>query len=345
MCKNLKITVLSGGSGNDAILKGIKYYYPECDLKVITNAYDNGKSTGICRYVTNTLGVSDIRKNHIRMYKIITPKSKQNKEILDFYDKRYDFIKGKEKQEILNILNSYEFVCYDIKCAVEDFFKIKESKNVEYKDFSISNIVYSAMYKRFGYELTNSFFCELLNIDDFVLLNSFDNVYLSAKTESGYIIEDEGKLVDWSNKKDKIVGVLFNKELCTLNQNAVERIMESDLIIHSTGTFWSSIYPTMYYGDFYKIVNKSKAKKIWIMNTEEDKDSFGVNALDFIKIYENLGLNTKQWDIIQNINAVKSLKCLNLAYNFKLGNDNGKNNYKKVGKAIFDVFYKKWGNL
>jgi len=44
--KRLKITVLSGGSGNDAILKGIKYYYPECDLKVITNAYDNGKSTG-----------------------------------------------------------------------------------------------------------------------------------------------------------------------------------------------------------------------------------------------------------------------------------------------------------
>ena len=75
------------------------------------------------------------------------------------------------------------------------------------------------------------------------------------------------------------------------------------------------------------------------MNTEEDKDAFGVNALDFIKIYENLGLDMTQWDIIQNLDAVKSLKCLNWAYNFKLGNNKGKNDYKKVGKAIFKVYY------
>ena len=70
---NLKITILSGGSGNDALIKGLKQIYEDCEIKVIVNAYDNGKSTGVCRKLTNTLGVSDIRKNHIRLYKTINP--------------------------------------------------------------------------------------------------------------------------------------------------------------------------------------------------------------------------------------------------------------------------------
>lgn len=64
----MNIVILSGGSGNDSLIKGLKEMYPESDIKVIINAYDSGKSTGICRKVTDTLGVSDIRKNHIRMY-------------------------------------------------------------------------------------------------------------------------------------------------------------------------------------------------------------------------------------------------------------------------------------
>ena len=48
------ITILSGGSGNDAIIKGLLYSgnYTSNDIRIITNAYDNGKSTGICRKYT-----------------------------------------------------------------------------------------------------------------------------------------------------------------------------------------------------------------------------------------------------------------------------------------------------
>ena len=252
----MKISVLSGGSGNDAIVKGLKYYYPECDLKIIINSYDNGKSTGICRYVTDTLGVSDTRKNHIRMYKIMTPELKQNKDILDFYENRYNYTKGNEKNEILEKINSYSFADDTIKQSVLDFFEIEKSKVVAYKDFSIANIVYSSMYKKLGYENTNKYFCKLLGIDDCVLLNSFDNIYLKANTQSGYVIQDEGELVEWANKNDKIIDVFFDGEYNGLNQKAIDRILESDLIIHSTGTFWSSTYPILKYGDFYKYLNK-----------------------------------------------------------------------------------------
>ena len=42
----MKIVILSGGSGNDALIKGLeKYVNDDADLevKVIDNAYDHGK--------------------------------------------------------------------------------------------------------------------------------------------------------------------------------------------------------------------------------------------------------------------------------------------------------------
>ena len=44
----MKTVILSGGSGNDSLIRGLKYYYPSMNCKVIVNAYDNGKSTGVC---------------------------------------------------------------------------------------------------------------------------------------------------------------------------------------------------------------------------------------------------------------------------------------------------------
>ena len=92
----MNVLVISGGSGNDALIKGLVRVYPDVNIKVLLNAYDNGKSTGICRYVTNTLGVSDIRKNHIRMYKERIPQANWNQDIIDFYSKRFDLTPGKE---------------------------------------------------------------------------------------------------------------------------------------------------------------------------------------------------------------------------------------------------------
>ena len=81
---------------------------------------------------------------------------------------------------------------------VERFFATPEAKNYGYTDFNISNIVYAEMYAQSGYEYTNDYFCnKILDIDSFVLLNSFSNVYLKAITNSGYVIEDEGEIVEW----------------------------------------------------------------------------------------------------------------------------------------------------
>ena len=159
-------------------------------------------------------------------------------------------------------------------------------------DCGNGNIVYAEMYAQSGYESTNDYFCnKILDIDSFVLLNSFSNAYLKAITNSGYVIEDEGEIVEWCNRGDKIESCLYGTVLNTeLNPCAVASIESADLIIISTGTFWSSIYPTLEFGDLYKLINKNThAKKVWALNCEEDKDSYGVSADEFISHLRKLG--------------------------------------------------------
>ena len=338
----MKTVILSGGSGNDSLIRGLKYYYPSMNCKVIVNAYDNGKSTGVCRAVTNTLGVSDIRKNHIRMYKAMHGNC--NKNIIEFYDNRYDFTPGNEVAEITEKLNTWgmpQFVP-----LVERFFATPEAKNYRYTDFNISNIVYAEMYAQSGYESTNYYFCnKILDIDSFVLLNSFSNAYLKAITNSGYVIEDEGEIVEWCNRDDKIESCLYGTVLNTeLNPRAVASIESADLIIISTGTFWSSIYPTLEFGDLYKLINKNThAKKVWALNCEEDKDSYGVSADEFISHLRKLGLSLDDFTILVNSDAcdiLRTVKDKDVSCHYsKMGNQNGKHDPNKYAKAVLECYY------
>lgn len=338
----MKTVILSGGSGNDSLIRGLKYYYPSMNCKVIVNAYDNGKSTGVCRAVTNTLGVSDIRKNHIRMYKAMHGNC--NKNIIEFYDNRYDFTPGNEVAEITEKLNTWgmpQFVP-----LVERFFATPEAKNYRYTDFNISNIVYAEMYAQSGYEYTNDYFCnKILDIDSFVLLNSFSNAYLKAITNSGYVIEDEGEIVEWCNRDDKIESCLYGTVLNTeLNPRAVASIESADLIIISTGTFWSSIYPTLEFGDLYKLINKNThAKKVWALNCEEDKDSYGVSADEFISHLRKLGLSLDDFTILVNSDACDILRTVNdkdvSCHYSQMGNQNGKHDPNKYAKSVLECYY------
>ncbi len=339
----MKLVIISGGSGNDALVKGLNKICAgggQIDLNIIVNAYDNGKSTGVCRALTNTLGVSDIRKNHSRLYEAIYAE-KANPALLEFYNNRYNFEKGKELEQITSLLrqwNMSEYIKY-----VDNFFANAESKNFTFKDFSVSNIVYAEMFKEIGYEKTNKHFCDKMGINDFVILNSFDNVYIKAQTQSGHIIEDEGETVFWNNPNDKIIKTIYQVQShFGLNQRAIELVKDADLIVISTGTFWSSIQPTIEYLDFYKHINASKAKKIWVLNNEEDGDSFGVSSLEFVKFMEETGLDLNQFTILVNADARDSLKFKTDKYNFvekSMGNNKGKHDGDKFARALLQIYY------
>lgn len=342
----MRYLILSGGSGNTQLLKGLINNLKEDDeINILVNAYDSGKSTGICRKVTNTLGVSDIRKNHYKIYEFLNDNIDQG--LKDFYCARYDISSEAKKQGIselefvINKLSDFNFNSFDLGFFIglcSSFFENEKSKNYSYNNFSIANIVYAQMYSEYGYEYTNSFFSKLLGIRNCVFMNSYDNVYISAVTESGNTISDEGEIVEWKNY-DKINKIFYNNNLdVSLSQVAIDLVMSSDVIIISTGTFWSSIFPTLEYGGFYKLLNSASAIKLWFINTEEDKDSYGVSSEDFIKVVKDLGLNVyDNFTIIENSDAKNSLRLRsafsNIVY-YPLGNNNGKNDSELLFECI-----------
>ena len=342
----MKITILSGGTGNNALYKGIKQFYPQADIKVLVNAYDSGKSTGICRKITDTLGVSDIRKNHSRLYSI---GKNPNENYMEFLEGRYSLGYNNEKSQVFEKLAYWGIVDKFILDAVNHFFELYRDHKNKYcfEDFNIANIVYSSLFDLHGYERTCELMTEFLGIENNVILNSFDNVYIKAVTKSGNVIEDEGDLVNYKNADDPIISIKYEKEDASyfqpkLNDKAIERIKDSDLIIISSGTFWSSIYPTLDYGGFYQYINASQAKKIWLMNNEQDKDAYGVSSNDFISIFENLGLELARFTIIENNEANVLLKQENDFYDIKyynLGNEKGKHNSDLVSRAILKEYY------
>jgi 2-phospho-L-lactate transferase/gluconeogenesis factor (CofD/UPF0052 family) len=348
--KLMNITILSGGSGNTALLEGLskKLKGNSCEnLDIVINAYDSGKSTGICRKVTDTLGVSDIRKNLVKLYKYFSDTVDQN--IIEFFEKRYDFTKGNEVNEIKEKLDNWKLSFYDE--YVDYFFSLPKAKDFDYKDFNVANIVYAAMFKKYGYDKSIDMIRDTLNLkpsenkytSQNVILNSFDNTYMKAITESGNTINDEGDIVEYQNEKDKIVALGYDTSNKTLNEKAIQAVQNTDLLIISSGTFWSSIYPTFDYCDFYKYINDSKAKKVWIMNDIEDKDSYGCGANYFMDVMEKRGLDLSDFTIIENLDAVESLKeedpkNHNIVRS-SMGNINGKHDPELVTESVMKAFF------
>ena len=340
----MKITILSGGSGNDSLIRGLKLLYKNIDVKVIVNAYDNGLSTGVCRSITNTLGVSDIRKNHIRMYKAMSPDECLDTRLIEFYEGRYNLEPNREATAI-SLLDGWglkdKFGEY-----VHNFFKkIEYAKENMYNfdNFNVANIVFSEMYSELGYEKTNKISCDLLGIDDFVILNSFQNVYLNAITNDYSVMTDEGDIVKLCDYNRKIINTFYTPKMVPeLNTKAVDAILNCDLLLISTGTFWSSIYPTLQYGDLYKYINESTAKKIWAMNNTEDKDAYGVSSNDFIDIVSNLGLDLSSFTILENKCAHDLLKQEYQGYNIvkkTLGNNLGKHDPRLFAQELLLIYY------
>lgn len=348
----LNIVIFSGGTGSIAIQNGFSSIYgnDNYNLDIIINAYDNGKSTGVCRKVFNDkiLGPSDLRKNHMTQFsvqKTIQLKDFSSREsvLYRLFELRFS---ADSKEEYYNqschLLEDIEDTigikdAYYLKSLLDYFFFEDIHKSiwrktldgVRFEDFSIANIFYSSAAAMNGnsLRLAGKDLAGVLGIKDNVHLISDVNLYLQAKTESGYSIYDEGDIVQWDNPNDKIKAVYLlkdgNEYIPSVDEEtdlskvkSCKNIIEAaDIIIFSSGTQWSSLIPSYMHSGLRKMLAKSKAKKYVVMNNVEDHDMKGVTADDIVDILGRyIPMNdvtaVVNDDAVEGMNSVTKINCI-----------------------------------
>ena len=303
-----KVVLFCGGSGGKALQGGFAslFGYGNYKLDAVINAYDNGKSTGVCRRIfdDDILGPSDLRKNQLTQFKLKYKdqlKDKDSKEfkLYELFELRFD---GTDYQDYhdkaLKLINDIDYLEKD---KIElfrkwlDYFFSKDVKDVNFRDFSLSNIFYAscAALNNNSLEKAGMIMSDVLGIEDRVHVISNVNLYLYNLTQSGHLITDEGDLVTWNNPDDKVVEAILrdkngNDYLPSVNEKNekdIEKLVEeADLIIFSSGTQWSSLIPSYMHKGFREMLSRSKARKYLVMNNKEDLDSKGVCADDLLRI-------------------------------------------------------------
>lgn len=110
-----------------------------------------------------------------------------------------------------------------------------------------------------------------------------DSVNLVGITENNKKIIGEEQI---TNSKDKIVRITYDKPI-VVNEKVLKAVKESDLIIFSSGSLYTSIIPHLIDEVLVKEIVKSKAKKMYLCNLftqPGETDDFKVS--DHLKILE-----------------------------------------------------------
>lgn len=109
-----------------------------------------------------------------------------------------------------------------------------------------------------GIELVNS----ILKLRGKVLPLTEDNVTLVGKMADGSIVEGEHNITEDKNNIESV----FYKEKPTINPDVLKAIRESDAIILSMGSLFTSIIPNLICDEVVEELEKSKAKIIYVCN-------------------------------------------------------------------------------
>jgi len=345
----MKITIITGGSGSENIQTGLHKINPYLSINLIINGYDDGKSTGILRNLfLGTLGISDFRKNQILEYKLIYGKN----ETYNLLNSRFS-TNNNPYNHVIQLINNTN-IDSKLKFFLIDncnyFFNKPQSKLIIYKDFSFMNIIYCSLLDKYNGDMENV--CRIikneLSLKNNIFLNSNESLTLNGITKKGKILLDETSIVNFNEDDDKIIDIFFAENcLPTLNKNTQDILINSDIILFSCGTQFSSLIPTYKTLLFKETITKCQACKYLVLNADFDKDIINYTGDELLKkINEYIPLNNVKIIVSNSMNSKLFPNTNEFTYIDipMLIVDKNKHNGFILWKYIFSDFYKNYYN-
>jgi 2-phospho-L-lactate transferase/gluconeogenesis factor (CofD/UPF0052 family) len=366
----MKITLITGGSGSENIQRGLYQINRHIGINIIINGYDDGKSTGVLRRLfKNTLGISDFRKNQVLEYNLIYGNNDTYKLLT------YRFTNTLEDPSIhlLKLINDLD-ITDDIRGFMikntEYFFALEQSTRIHYDDFNYMNLIYCALLHQYDSNMITvcNIIKKVFGLKNNIYVNSHTNLALNGVTANNKVLLDEASIVDFDDITDKVVDIAFNnhgsRELPILDEDTRDLLLNSDLIVLSCGTQFSSLIPTYKTVLFADTFKQSKALKYLVLNCDYDNDILnytGDELLDKVNEYISLkepdvkiiispDMNPKLFPTIHSQDSQDSLASYNYINIPNLVIKNTRNNHlihdgfvlwKYILKDYFEKYYNK----
>lgn len=260
--KRTKVVVIGGGTGTFVALSGLKKY-PNLDLSVIVSMMDDGGSNRIIRDEFGYLPTSDIRQCLIALSSEDTDKT-----LRELFNYRYNAGTGISGMTFGNLFMA----------ALTDIYKGDQDKAIEET-------------------------CKILHVKGKVIPVTFDKTNLVAKYENKKEVLGEHNIdePDPEQGQYRILDI-DTMPKAKLNPKVATAIQKADIIVLGPGDLYTSVLCNLVIGDLSQKINKSKAKKVFVINL---MTKFGqtnnFKASDFVyEVEKYLGRDTIDYYLIND---------------------------------------------
>ncbi len=291
------IVVLCGGSGAANLQTSLQELLPHAEVSFLVNAYDDGLSTAAVRAAAGCLGPSDVRKNHVRLHElkhgcteIARLFAHRLTEVHSWADVRRRATARIMRADVDAGCKEATMRCVHGLCdAAED-----RSAGVS-SDMAMGNLFYAGRSLETGFAEAMRFFEDMLQLRPLsVILNSDENLQLSARCADGSLLPTEASIVQYLQPEPRIVSLHLKdpqNDRSTrprISEEARKALTGADLCIVAPGTQMSSIIPTL----MTEGLVLPRGLTYFVMNAGEDGGQVGLAASDILAWWASTGVWT-----------------------------------------------------
>ena len=215
-----------------------------------------------------------------------------------------------------------------INPKIKEMLEYRFNTNSDLNGHPVGNLILTALLEITG-SLKESIELleQLLDVRHKVLPISEDNLTLCAEMQDGSVVEGESEITLSDGKIKKI----FYKDEPHVTEEVLESIKNSDLIIFSMGSLYTSLLPNIICKSVSESLEKTNSEIMYICNAvTEEGETDNVTVGDHIKEI-NKYLGKRKVDVV-------------IASNSKI-DDKTLENYKKENKDLVKIDYAKIESL
>lgn len=276
--KKKKIVCLGGGVGTSQILKGLRPF--DLDLTAIVSMADDGGSAGRLR----------------RAFSVPPPGDLVN---------------------CLAALSDEESVIKDL--FLYRFKGNRYSKDTELGGQKLGNLIFVALTDIYGGDTNRAFeeFSKIISSNGRVLPATDGDVNIWARTEKGKKVYGEQNIdLGKYNGTRSLKEVHLDPENPRAYKGTTQAIENADMIIAGPGDLFSTVLPVLIIPSIKKALQKSKVKKIFIMNiANKPFETSNFKTSNYMNILKNhLGKNIFDYIVVNTNQAPEIPRSLKYKY-------------------------------